>query len=102
MGDQTRNSVPRHPHQNTTHGNTDIDDAMSKFGVLVMGPAGAGKSTFCSPLITHLRNNRRSCFYVNLDTAAEDFTHEPWISIFVRHICWRRRLWLIGRNSLRA
>ncbi|KAL2067191.1 hypothetical protein VTL71DRAFT_1615 [Oculimacula yallundae] len=54
---------------------------MSKFGVLVMGPAGAGKSTFCSALITHLRNNRRSCFYVNLDPAAEDFTHEPDLDI---------------------
>ncbi|RFU35955.1 hypothetical protein B7463_g291, partial [Scytalidium lignicola] len=54
---------------------------MSKFGVLVMGPAGAGKSTFCSALITHLRNNRRSCFYVNLDPAAEDFVHEPDLDI---------------------
>ncbi|TVY85369.1 GPN-loop GTPase [Lachnellula suecica] len=71
---------------------------MSKFGVLVMGPAGAGKvetlssvavavavddakSTFCSALITHLQNNRRACFYVNLDPAAEDFTHEPDLDI---------------------
>ncbi|KAL3428045.1 hypothetical protein PVAG01_01554 [Phlyctema vagabunda] len=54
---------------------------MSKFGVLVMGPAGAGKSTFCSGLITHLQNNRRSCFYVNLDPAAEEFTHEPDLDI---------------------
>ncbi|EHL02416.1 putative GPN-loop GTPase 3 like protein [Glarea lozoyensis 74030] len=54
---------------------------MSKYGVLVMGPAGAGKSTFCSALITHLRNNRRSCFYVNLDPAAEEFTHEPDLDI---------------------
>ncbi|KAH9222585.1 GPN-loop GTPase [Leptodontidium sp. 2 PMI_412] len=54
---------------------------MSKFGVLVMGPAGAGKTTFCSSLITHLRNNRRSCFYVNLDPAAEEFTHEPDLDI---------------------
>ncbi|PBP22578.1 transcription factor fet5 [Diplocarpon rosae] len=54
---------------------------MSKFGVLVMGPAGAGKSTFCSALITHLRNNRRSCFYVNLDPAAEEFSHEPDLDI---------------------
>jgi GTPase SAR1 family protein len=65
-----------------------------------MGPAGAGKvcqiltspssfrlnltlqqSTFCSALITHLRNNRRSCFYVNLDPAAEEFTHEPDLDI---------------------
>ncbi|KAI9810701.1 MAG: ATP binding protein [Thelocarpon impressellum] len=54
---------------------------MSKYGVLVMGPAGSGKTTFCSALITHLRNNRRSCFYVNLDPAAEDFAHEPDLDI---------------------
>lgn len=46
-----------------------------------MGPAGAGKTTFCSALITHLRNNRRSCFYVNLDPAAEDFVHQPDLDI---------------------
>ncbi|KAI0999812.1 GPN-loop GTPase 3 [Podosphaera aphanis] len=54
---------------------------MSKYGCLVMGPAGAGKTTFCSALITHLRNNRRSCFYVNLDPAAETFVHEPDLDI---------------------
>ncbi|KAG9238719.1 GPN-loop GTPase [Amylocarpus encephaloides] len=54
---------------------------MSKYGVLVMGPAGAGKSTFCTALITHLHNNRRSCFYVNLDPAAEEFAHEPDLDI---------------------
>lgn len=54
---------------------------MSKFGALIMGPAGAGKTTFCSALITHLRNNKRSCFYVNLDPAAEDFAHEPDLDI---------------------
>ncbi|KAF2136760.1 uncharacterized protein K452DRAFT_322189 [Aplosporella prunicola CBS 121167] len=54
---------------------------MSKFGTLVMGPAGAGKSTFCSSLIQHLRANKRSCYYVNLDPAAEDFAYEPDIDI---------------------
>ncbi|KAL9127290.1 MAG: hypothetical protein Q9217_003805 [Psora testacea] len=54
---------------------------MSKFGVLVMGPAGAGKTTFCFALINHLRVNKRSCFYVNLDPAAEDFAHEPDLDI---------------------
>ncbi|KAL2759128.1 hypothetical protein ACRALDRAFT_2097174 [Sodiomyces alcalophilus JCM 7366] len=54
---------------------------MSKFGVMVMGPAGAGKSTFCSALITHLTLNRRSAFYVNLDPAAESFDHEPDLDI---------------------
>jgi len=54
---------------------------MSKFGCLIMGPAGAGKTTFCNALISHLRNNRRSCFYVNLDPAADDFQYEPDIDI---------------------
>ncbi|KAF2661815.1 ATP binding family protein-like protein [Lophiostoma macrostomum CBS 122681] len=54
---------------------------MSKFGVLVMGPAGAGKSTFCTAVIQHLQNNKRPCFYVNLDPAAEDFAFEPDIDI---------------------
>jgi GTPase SAR1 family protein len=46
-----------------------------------MGPAGAGKSTFCASLITHLQLNRRSCFYVNLDPAAESFEHQPDLDI---------------------
>lgn len=46
-----------------------------------MGPAGAGKSTFCASLITHLQLNRRSCFYVNLDPAAESFEHTPDLDI---------------------
>jgi len=54
---------------------------MSKFGALIMGPAGAGKTTFCSALINHLQNNRRSCFYVNLDPAADEFAHEPDLDI---------------------
>ncbi|PSK46203.1 hypothetical protein B9Z65_5171 [Elsinoe australis] len=54
---------------------------MSKFGVLAIGPAGAGKTTFCSALIQHLRNNRRSCFYINLDPAADEFVYQPDIDI---------------------
>ncbi|KAG8533317.1 uncharacterized protein KY384_002100 [Bacidia gigantensis] len=54
---------------------------MSKFGALVMGPAGAGKTTFCAAAINHLRINKRSCFYVNLDPAAEDFAYEPDLDI---------------------
>ena len=46
-----------------------------------MGPAGAGKTTFCNALIQHLRNNRRSCFYINLDPAADDFSYEPDVDI---------------------
>lgn len=54
---------------------------MSKFGVLVMGPAGAGKTTFCNAIIQHLQTTRRSCFYVNLDPAAESFQYEPDLDI---------------------
>ncbi|RMZ82403.1 hypothetical protein DV737_g2040, partial [Chaetothyriales sp. CBS 132003] len=54
---------------------------MSKFGTLVMGPAGAGKSTFCAALITHISHSRRSCFYVNLDPAATDFSYAPDLDI---------------------
>ncbi|KAF4992371.1 hypothetical protein F66182_16524, partial [Fusarium sp. NRRL 66182] len=54
---------------------------MSKFGVLVMGPAGAGKTTFCNAIIQHLQNSRRSCFYVNLDPAAETFQYDPDLDI---------------------
>ncbi|PPJ49998.1 hypothetical protein CBER1_04718 [Cercospora berteroae] len=53
----------------------------SKYGTIVMGPAGAGKSTFCAAMIQHLRNNRRSCFYINLDPAADDFAYEPDLDI---------------------
>lgn len=54
---------------------------MSKFGVLVMGPAGAGKTTFSNSLIQHLQSTRRSCFYVNLDPAAEHFAYQPDLDI---------------------
>ena len=54
---------------------------MSKYGVLITGPAGAGKSTFASALIQHLRSNKRACYYVNLDPAAEEFVYEPDIDI---------------------
>ncbi|KAK5016403.1 hypothetical protein LTR16_003236 [Cryomyces antarcticus] len=54
---------------------------MSKYGTIVVGPAGAGKTTFCSALISHLRANKRSCFYINLDPAAEEFAYEPDVDI---------------------
>ncbi|KAI5364001.1 Putative GPN-loop GTPase, P-loop containing nucleoside triphosphate hydrolase [Septoria linicola] len=53
----------------------------SKYGTIVMGPAGAGKTTFCAAMIQHLKNNRRSCFYINLDPAADEFAYEPDLDI---------------------
>ncbi|MCJ1223551.1 ATP binding protein [Toensbergia leucococca] len=39
------------------------------------------QTTFCSALIQHLRNNKRSCFYINLDPAAEEFAYQPDLDI---------------------
>ena len=39
------------------------------------------QTTFCTALINHLRLNKRSCFYINLDPAAEDFAYEPDLDI---------------------
>ncbi|RPD61946.1 hypothetical protein L226DRAFT_74449 [Lentinus tigrinus ALCF2SS1-7] len=54
-----------------------------RYAVLVTGPAGAGKSTFCNGLITHLQTSKRSGHLVNLDPAAnsEAFEYEPSIDI---------------------
>jgi GPN-loop GTPase len=54
---------------------------MSRYGVLVMGPAGAGKTTFCAALLEHLALNRRSSYYINLDPAATTFVHPPDLDI---------------------
>jgi len=54
---------------------------MSKFGVLAIGAAGSGKTTFCTALIQHLQTVRRSCFYVNLDPGAENFGYTPDLDI---------------------
>jgi GTPase SAR1 family protein len=52
-----------------------------RYAVLVTGPAGAGKSTFCSALITHAQTLGRSVHLFNLDPAAERFDYEPTIDI---------------------
>jgi GPN-loop GTPase len=54
---------------------------MSKFGLLITGPAGAGKTTFATALITHLAHSHRSTFYVNLDPAATTFSYTPDLDI---------------------
>jgi GPN-loop GTPase len=52
-----------------------------RYAVLVTGPAGAGKSTFCRSLITHMRASKRTGHLVNLDPAAEAVEYEPSIDI---------------------
>ncbi len=52
-----------------------------RYAVLVTGPAGAGKSTFCASLITHAQTIGRSVHLFNLDPAADRFEYEPTIDI---------------------
>lgn len=54
-----------------------------RYAVLVTGPAGAGKSTFCASFMTHLRMSKRSGHLVNLDPAAapDSFEYAPSIDI---------------------
>lgn len=58
----------------------DRDRAM-RYAVLVTGPAGAGKSTFCSTLITHCHSIGRTVHLFNLDPAADKFEYEPSVDI---------------------
>ncbi len=43
---------------------------MSKFAVLVVGAAGAGKTTFCTTIAEHLKILRQNCNILNLDPAS--------------------------------
>ncbi|GMM27396.1 putative signal sequence-binding GTPase [Martiniozyma asiatica (nom. inval.)] len=43
---------------------------MSKVGVLTLGPAGAGKTTFSNSLISYMQSKGRGAHLVNLDPAA--------------------------------
>ncbi|MBW0460849.1 hypothetical protein O181_000564 [Austropuccinia psidii MF-1] len=52
-----------------------------RYAVLVCGPAGSGKSTFSSALITHGQTIGRTMHLFNLDPAAEQFEYEPSIDI---------------------
>lgn len=54
---------------------------MSRVGVLVLGPAGAGKLTFCNLIITHMQLIGRRAHIVNLDPAAEPTQYEFTVDI---------------------
>ncbi|KAK7816956.1 gpn-loop gtpase 3 [Quercus suber] len=45
------------------------------YAQLVIGPAGSGKSTYCSSLYRHCETMQRSIHIVNLDPAAENFDY---------------------------
>jgi len=48
-----------------------------RYAQLVIGPAGSGKSTYCSTLAQHAEAIGRRVDVVNLDPAAEHFTYQP-------------------------
>ncbi|GAB6028680.1 hypothetical protein CHUAL_004505 [Chamberlinius hualienensis] len=52
-----------------------------KFAQIVMGPAGNGKSTYCSTLSNFGRNTNRVIDVVNLDPAAEYYDYETLADI---------------------
>jgi len=46
-----------------------------------MGPAGSGKSTYCSTIQQHAADGKRVVEIVNLDPAAEHFSYQPSVDI---------------------
>lgn len=52
-----------------------------RYAQFVMGPAGSGKSTYCSTIQRHAADQGRIIEIVNLDPAAENFTYEPLVDI---------------------
>lgn len=50
---------------------------MPRYAQLVVGPAGSGKSTYISAMLTHAEASKRQMFAVNLDPAAEVFNYQP-------------------------
>ncbi|KAK9501141.1 hypothetical protein O3M35_002237 [Rhynocoris fuscipes] len=52
-----------------------------RYAQLVIGPAGSGKSTYCSAVVQHAAANRKVIEVINLDPAAEYFSYEPLADI---------------------
>lgn len=57
---------------------------MVKFGQVVLGPAGSGKSTYCAELQRFCNDSQRALHVVNLDPAAEDFKYA--VSVDIREL----------------
>ncbi|KAL4223355.1 GPN-loop GTPase 3 [Mactra antiquata] len=54
---------------------------MPRYAQIVMGPAGSGKSTYCSNMVRHCENIRRQVHVVNLDPAAEHFDYPVLVDV---------------------
>jgi len=52
-----------------------------RYAQLVVGPAGSGKSTYCSAIAQYGTDMKRNIDVVNLDPAAEHFDYTPLVDI---------------------
>ena len=52
-----------------------------KYAQLVIGPAGSGKSSYCSAMARHGEAIGRRIYVANLDPAAESFDYEPIVDV---------------------
>ncbi|KAH1011465.1 hypothetical protein HUJ04_000831 [Dendroctonus ponderosae] len=52
-----------------------------RFAQLVVGPAGSGKSTYCSAVAQYGADMNRNIEVINLDPAAEHFDYTPLVDI---------------------
>ncbi|CAH0549314.1 unnamed protein product [Brassicogethes aeneus] len=52
-----------------------------RYAQLVIGPAGSGKSTYCSAMVQHGVDSKRNIEVINLDPAAEYFDYQPLVDI---------------------
>ena len=50
---------------------------MGKHAQLVVGPAGSGKSTYCSTIQNHCETTKQPVHIINLDPAADSFDYTP-------------------------
>ena len=58
---------------------------MNKFAILVLGPAGTGKTTFCNTMLERLAADKKKALYVNLDPAAVEFGVVPSVDIRTKY-----------------
>ena len=61
--------------------NCEEKEEKMRYAQLVMGPAGSGKSTYCSSFVKHAEASRKKIHVINLDPAAEHFDYEPTVDI---------------------
>eukprot|EP00922_Rhytidocystis_sp_ex-Travisia-forbesii_P010081 GHVS01014789.1.p1 GENE.GHVS01014789.1~~GHVS01014789.1.p1 ORF type:complete len:425 (-),score=112.84 GHVS01014789.1:114-1388(-) len=52
-----------------------------RYGQVVLGPAGSGKSTYCAVVQNYCSAAGRPCKVINLDPAAEHFDYSPVVDV---------------------